>query len=509
MKFGKHHRLLLILAAAVAATACDSAQIQAPIPERERILEQAFALSESDPARAISLFADAGPGPVLETSRMAVWAACLERATAGPDEWRRLLADQPPESLAIRARLALIRTLVDHGRENDAVSERPFVPLEELPEVDKILFASDDLEIRLAAAGRLVISSPSFLASADRELDRRLASNLSPDGLLERSRSWRLDGQPRRAASDLRRLKWKGEPEKRRRREIARAELGAGSPSRALNILPPARESEAEDHLLRAQALRNRGWHLFPGRGEKRYFADCIISAEAAIAKGDVGDDSQAAYALRLECSSQVGRLSTALESWRLLEAERWNDPRREWLGRRLGVALARSTQDIEAAREMARSLPNHQRCLRYWLAAQSTDIQPDFRALADASIADLYGLWSREALSQPPPTPAKSGPPLNAAAPPKSVGRLLEAGQKSEALRLWRRIRYSRSTFPEEALAASEASAGHGWPTDSIRWLLSGFPELGTVDMDHAPENAIRAYLPLRWSEAIVAAAR
>ena len=69
--------------------------------------------------------------------------------------------------------------------------------------------------------------------------------------------------------------------------------------------------------------------------------------------------------------------------------------------------------------------------------------------------------------------------------------------------------MRRSRRTVPTAALAAAELATGHGWSTDSIRWLLSGFRELGTVDMDRAPKNAVRAYLPLRWREAVTAAAR
>jgi len=57
--------------------------------------------------------------------------------------------------------------------------------------------------------------------------------------------------------------------------------------------------------------------------------------------------------------------------------------------------------------------------------------------------------------------------------------------------------------------LAAAELAAGHGWSTDSIRWLRSAFPELGTVNLTDVSANAVRAYLPLRWTGATVAAAR
>jgi soluble lytic murein transglycosylase len=371
------------------------------------------------------------------------------------------------------------------------------------------LFEVDDQGIRLEAARRLVVKNPSFLASADRELDRRLTSKLSPEERLERATALRRAGRPSSAASELRGEKWSGEHEQQRRRELARAELDSGSPTRALNALPSGRNADAEDHVLRAQAFRARGWHLFPGRGDQRSFGDCVAAAEAVIALDDTGEHREAALVLRLECATQIGRLATALESWRSLEADGWNNGRRDWLGRRLGVALARAGGEDPAVLELARSLPNQARCLRYWMAANSTDGSAEYAALAGAGVADLYGQWSREVLGQPLAAVQVFGPDTAADNPPESVERLLAAGSKSEALRQWRRIRRSRPPTPAESLAASELAADHGWSTDSIRWLLSGFRELGTVDMNRAAENAVRAYLPLRWSEAVAAAAR
>jgi soluble lytic murein transglycosylase len=398
---------------------------------------------------------------------------------------------------------------MNRGEVEAAIGERSLLPPESRQNADELLFETNDPATRIEAAKRLVISSPSFLAAADPGLDQRLASKLSPPEHFERARAWRRAGRSSRAASELRRARWNGVEEKMRRRELARAELAAGSPSRALNALPSGSNAEAEDRVLRAQAFRNRGWHLFPGRGEARFFRDCVAETASAIALDSAGEHLQAALVLRLECATQIGQLKTALESWRRLEAGRWDDPRREWLGRRLGLALIRSTPDSPAILELTRSLPSQERCLQYWMAVTSSESSSALSALASSGVADLYGQWARQTTKLQLATDSDFAPELTAGNPPPPVRRLLAVGSKSEALRQWRRIRRARSPMPEEALAAAELAAGHGWSTDSIRWLLSGFRELGTVEMNRAAENSVRAYLPLRWREAVTAAAR
>jgi soluble lytic murein transglycosylase len=230
-------------------------------------------------------------------------------------------------------------------------------------------------------------------------------------------------------------------------------------------------------------------------------------AAGSAIDIESSEDLAPAAHVLRLECATQTGHLDIALESWQWLESNRSTEPRREWLGRRLGVALVRSGSDLDAVRALSRSLKTQERCLRFWIAVSSNDAS-ELQSLAEVGVADLYGRWSRQAIARATTGATDFAPSVQTAEPPTSVERLLAAGLKSEALRQWRRMRRARHSTPSEALAAAEMAADHGWPTDSIRWLRAGIPELGTVDIAAAPENAVKAYLPLRWADGLAAAA-
>ncbi|MEJ2581635.1 MAG: hypothetical protein P8127_08355, partial [Acidobacteriota bacterium] len=392
---------------------------------------------------------------------MTVWAACLDRVNAGPDAWRRYLEDQPPEQLATRARLALIRTLIERGFFETALSERSRLPIGAQPQADRLLLDVDDPAIQNPAARRLAISSPAFLSSADGELDRNLVSTLSREELLARSDAWIRAERPSRGTAELRRKKWSGEDEKRRRRALARAALAANSPRQALNELPHERDSDAEDFILRAQALRDRAWYLFPGRGEQRVFRNCAAAAQAALALGASGEGRRSALVLRLECSTQAGLLDDAYESWRRLEADRWSGSRRSWLGRRLGVAMARAGERDSEVQEVARSLPSQRRCLRYWMAVGTPGGDDAILAeLARAEIADLYGKWSREEITASPNTRPRFGDASTPAAPPGVVEQLIAVGADREALREWRRIRLLRPPLPERALAAAEMAS-------------------------------------------------
>jgi len=71
-----------------------------------------------------------------------------------------------------------------------------------------------------------------------------------------------------------------------------------------------------------------------------------------------------------------------------------------------------------------------------------------------------------------------------------------------------WRRIRSKRGSWPSEGLAEAALADRRGRQMDAIRALKAAMPELGTVAMNVAPINGVKAYLPLRWPAALKAAA-
>ena len=499
-------KLIALLAAAMTAAACVRETRAPTVNERDRVLDRAFAAARQDPVQAADLFAAAGPGAALEWARLDVWADCLDRSGAPADAWRRFLEDDPPPVLAARARVALARALAAETLPGDLLNEPLLLPAGLQPEVDELLLDSEDQSVRLQAAGRLAVAAPQRLRNADRELERRVVKDLSPQQLLGRSRAWRYAGAPASAAAELRSLRFDGEEEILRRRELARAELAAGSPRRALAALPSG--GGAEDHELRALALRKRAWQLFPDRRARRAFEDCLAAADSALAAQPDPQLLPEILELQLECGTEAAKLETAIAAWRRLETLGWSDPRREWLGRRLGVSAALDGM-AGAADEIGRCLPQQRRCLRYWASVNADARDETFADLAAAEVADLYGQWSRQALGLDAPATIGLRPSEHIGSPPASVRRLLDAGLGGEALDEWRRFRRQRGALPDEALAAAELASVRGVPNEAVRWLLAAYPQLGTIDMATAPANAVQAYLPLRWPDELVSAAR
>ncbi len=500
------HRLhaLLVLAAAIAG--CGGGPAVPDAGRRDHTLDQAFAAMEADPSRAVALFERAGPGAELERARLEAWSECLVRIAAAGSRWRRFLADRPPPELAERARLAVIAELIESGALDDVQRERRHLGRDRQPEVDAMLLRLGGATARPDAARRLAVADPRALREFDRSLDEAVLRSLQPRQRIDRARAWCRAGSAQRGAAELRRQNFSGSLEAERRLELARCELEAGSPLRALQTLPRAPRASADELALRARAHRDRAWQRWPEPSAHDAFTDCHETAKLFGASS--AGARQQALELALECATEAGRLADALASWWALEGEGWSDERRGWLGRRLGIALARRGGSAAAVRAIGRSLPEHDRALGYWLAAGSPDPAASLAGLAAAPVPDLYATWARQASGAPDACRPDLAPAVEGTSPPSPVQRLLTAGARREAVAEWRRLRNLRAATPGEALTAADLAAKAGFPGDAIRWLRAGFPELGTVDLDSVPVNAVTAYLPLKFGAALETAA-
>ena len=500
-----------LVAAVLVLAACAGQPPPAPAPETRRLelLARALELREADPSAAAALFAEAGPGPVLERLRVEQWLAALERAGAGSAAWQGALTPGLPADLELRARIGLARRLAAEGRPAEAASVLEQAPPAEQVAADLALFELGPGPWRLPAAARLAVAAPGRLRRAAPELERATVASLDPEQLLARSASWRASGSPARAAAELAGQRWRGETERRRRVELARAEIAAGAPDRALHALREAAADDAEAQVVRGEAYRRQGWRRWPGAENRSSFASCLAAARRALAAAPPARAIEGeAWQLIAECGSEAGVLDAALEGWWRAEAIGWTGDRREWVGRRLGVALAQSGGDRREIQRLAGALPDHERCLAFWSAAAPQPRPGELAALADAAVADLYGLWAREASGRPAPSAVTAAAAVEPPPPPLQVAWLIERGLVAEAAAEWRRICAARGTWPAEAIAEASLAARRGRPLDAVRVLRSAIPELGTAAMDRAPDNAVRIYLPLAWNAELRAAA-
>ena len=502
----------MVYAAALVAVACvEEPRLADTSAREERLtrLDQGFAVRESNPETAARLFAAAGPGPILERARLEGWLAALEKVPTGVSEWREASEVPMPQDLEIRALLGLARALVADGRTVEAVACLQGAPDHARLAADRELLHIGDGPWRAGAASRLAVSSPHSLRREAPELEAPAVAALSPELLLQRSAAWREAGGAARAATELKRRRWRGEIERVRRIELARCEVASGNPGRAIDTLRGLSSDDVEAAVARGDAYRRRGWQRYPRATASSAFSSCVESVARAVdAAGADRELRIAALRLTVECGTEAGLLDEALESWWLLEGLGWQDQRRQWLGRRLGVGVTRRTGDRAAVLRLASSLPDHERCLGFWAALGAPDRDRRLAALASAAVPDLYSRWAREILDQTPPETVRLSDALPPDPPPQAVAWLMDRGAFSEAAAEWRRIRSQRGTWPAEGIAEAELAERRGRRLDAIRALRAAMPELGTVTMDRAPANGVRAYLPLEWVSTIRAAA-
>lgn len=490
------------------ALGCDGGSADHREEHRLKTLERAFADRAGDPGSACDLFAAAGSGPILEVARLDAWYGALLRGAGGSDRWRAFLAARPAEPMASRAILALAAALREEGNEAGAVTVLVNAPVKARDSADLELLDIADGPTSTRAAYRLAREAPLLLRRHSGTLERGVLATFDHDDWMARAAAWRTAGLGSAGASELRGLRRRGDEEKERRIELARCELDAGSSTRALNALPARGKADPVELVLRAEAFRLRGWGRVPDRSAVAAFASCLEEARLAAGRAE-GSERTRALVLALECGTESGELRSALSAWRELEASAWEDRRRSWLGRRLGVALARAGFEADAIEGLASALPNDARCLEYWRAATIADAA-SLGVLAETGIADIYARWARGRIGRDIASRRWVPPvPVGSADPPFAVAWLLEHAGPAEASDEWQRVLGSRRPSRPEALAAADLAVRAGRSNTGIRTLRSAFPGISTVAIADTPADAVVAYLPLRWSEPIAAAAR
>ncbi len=474
---------------------------------RLEAIKMGLALRSDSPETAAEAFGRAGVGPELERLRLELWLRSLERGQVAPEGWTDYLDQNPPSDLGDRARLNLARVLIAEGRLDVASDILVSISSNGTVRADVLRLSWPETEVRDVAAARLAVVAPAALRREAPSLEKAVVAALGPEDAIQRGVAWREAGHPARGAAELRSIRVSGSLEERRRLELARCELKRGSISAALKVLPPLSRCDGDEALVRALSWRRRGWSRFPGPTAAEAFGKCLLAAQRAVSL--VGGGNSEALELQLECGTEAARLDPALAAWQSLAEVNWQGPRRSWLGRRLGIALARSGRFGEALESVASSLKNHRRCLQFAAATGGTEVNREVVAdLAVVAIPDLYALWSLDTIGKTGPSKIDLVAPLDVGDPPPPVAWLVELGELGLASEEWRRLVAARGVQPGEALAAAVFEDGRGRPDLAIRGLRRGFAALGGPGMDKVPENVVKAYLPLRWTQELRTAA-
>jgi soluble lytic murein transglycosylase len=88
-------------------------------------------------------------------------------------------------------------------------------------------------------------------------------------------------------------------------------------------------------------------------------------------------------------------------------------------------------------------------------------------------------------------------------------VAWLLDHATPAESSEEWQRLIAARRPSHGEAVAAAELAGRVGHHNTAIRTVLRVAPDIGSIAIAEAPSDLIAHYLPLRWPEHLMAAAR
>ncbi|NOZ79327.1 MAG: hypothetical protein GXP48_09180, partial [Acidobacteria bacterium] len=416
---------------------------------RIAMIHEAVTLEHTNPARAVALLDAAGPGAGLERFRLELWGETLRSIPAPATSWRRYIAAGLPRDLDQRAKVSLGRILLQQGQRDEAAAV-----LEDASAEGDLAADAELLKIPGAvqrrAARRMAVRDPAGLHRLDRSIEGTVLPRLTPAEWIGRAMAWRRTGRPLQGARELSRLRWHGGIERLRREELARCWLAAGRPGRALGILPRRARSTVKDLLLRARCELKLAWNLFPARASRAHFKR---AADGAIRVASFSPASPRehirALAIVLEARTEEGKLGLAWNAWVRLRAAGWSSSRRDWLGRRLGVAMARQARWTRRVVELERELPDQKRCLEFWTAVRRGVDREALRRLGAAPVADLYARWARKMLGLGRSNSPIGAPPAGVSAPPATVALLLRWGEAGAARREWRRLGRVQLTPP------------------------------------------------------------
>jgi len=460
---------------------------------------QALELRKDQPLAAAAIFDECGVLPGMERLRQNLYFDCLKRGSASPSAWRHFLRQNPPPELRRKALLRLSELLIDEGEMEEAGRLLEQVDPSGARDADRLRLRIPAL--RKDAALRMLIRDPAGLHREAPELEKKMLTGPAAGKVLVRAQAWLDAGYARRALRELAGIPASGRRNTEFRLLKSRCELASFHLHAALSALPALNRSTPGEALARAEVLRKIAWSRYPGSRARSAFLKCASAAARA-------QRVIPALEIELECATEGGALDQALGAWQELARLGYAGSKKSRLGRRAGIVLAARG---EGSAIDPTSVPGQERCLRYWAAVQRNPV--DRRALEKLvleGIPDLYGRWALRRLGRRAPAEVGFGAEaLPREEMPEGISWLLSRDELDLAAAVWRHLEALRVLSPGEVLAACALEQRRGRPDLAIRRLRRAFGDLGGVGMTRYSRELLRLYLPLRWPEALLKAAR